>query len=335
MPGLIEETRNAIRLRQYSIATERVYVQWIRRLIAYHRDKHPRELGRKDIEGFLSYLAVERKVSPATQNQALQAILFLYRIVLEIELPWMEDVVRAKPKRRVPVVLSKAEVHKMLGLCRGEARLCAHLLYGSGLRAMESIRLRVGDINVDQQTIRVHCGKGGKDRVTVLPQYLLGELKDQLQWVRHMHKRDLVAGLGEALLPPAFHKKIGKASRHICWQYLFPSQRITKDPRRAGREARCHIHASTLRRTVTNAAVQAGIEKRVTCHTLRHSFATHLLEAGTDIRTIQRLLGHSHLDTTMIYTHVINRGAMGVISPLDQNAPTQVASQVRTLGEDS
>lgn len=329
MPGLIEETRNAIRLRQYSIATERVYVQWIKRLIRYHRDKHPRELSKNDIEAFLSYLAVERKVSPSTQNQALQAILFLYRVVLEIELPWMEDVVRAKPKRRVPVVLSKAEVQKMLSLCRGEARLSAHLLYGSGLRAMESIRLRVGDIDIDQQTIRVHCGKGGKDRVTVLPQYLVGELQDQLHWVRHLHKRDLASGFGEALLPPAFHKKIGTASKHICWQYLFPSQRITKDPRRSGRQARCHIHASTLRRTVTNAAVQAGIEKRVTCHTLRHSFATHLLEAGTDIRTIQRLLGHSHLDTTMIYTHVINRGAMGVISPLDLNAPGQAARQSR------
>jgi integron integrase len=208
----------------------------------------------------------------------------------------------------------------MLALCRGEARLSAHLLYGSGLRAMESIRLRVGDINLDQQTIRVHCGKGGKDRVTVLPQNLISEVQDQLTWVRHLHRRDLDSGLGQALLPPAFHKKIGEASKHICWQYLFPSQRITKDPRRSGRSARCHIHASTLRRTVSNAAAQAGIEKRVTCHTLRHSFATHLLESGTDIRTIQRLLGHSHLDTTMIYTHVINRGAMGVISPLDLGA---------------
>lgn len=319
MPSLIEETRNAIRLRQYSMATERVYVQWIRRLIRYHRDKHPRELSKKDVESFLSYLAVQRKVSPSTQNQALQAILFLYRIVLEIELPWLEDVVRAKPKRRVPVVLSKLEVQKMLSLCRGEARLSVHLLYGSGLRAMESIRLRVGDVDINRQTIRVHCGKGGKDRVTVLPQNLIGEVKDQLTWVRHLHQRDLASGLGEAFLPTAFHRKIGKASKHICWQYLFPSQRITNDPRKPGRKARCHIHASTLRRTVSNAAAQAGIEKRVTCHTLRHSFATHLLEAGTDIRTIQKLLGHSRLDTTMIYTHVINRGAMGVISPLDQN----------------
>jgi integron integrase len=320
MHSLIDETRHAIRLRQYSIATERVYVQWIKRLIAYHRTKHPRELSKEDIESFLSYLAVDRKVSSATQNQALQAILFLYRIVLEVELPWLDEVVRAKPKRRVPVVLSKLEVQKMLALCRGEARLSAHLLYGSGLRAMESIRLRVGDINLDQQTIRVHCGKGGKDRVTVLPQNLISEVQDQLTWVRHLHRRDLDSGLGPAQVPPALHKKIREASKHLCWQYLFPSQRITKDPRRSGRSARCHIHASTLRRTVSNAAAQAGIEKRVTCHTLRHSFATHLLESGTDIRTIQRLLGHSHLDTTMIYTHVINRGAMGVISPLDLGA---------------
>lgn len=319
MRGLVQETINAIRLRQYSIRTERVYVGWIKRLIHFHNNKHPKQLNKKDIEAFLSYLAVRRKVSPSTQNQALQAILFLYRVVLEIELPWMEDVVRAKPKRRVPVVLSQLEVQRLLGLCRGEARLAAQLLYGSGLRAMESLRLRVGDVDLDQKTIRVHEGKGGKDRVTVLPDSLLQEISDQLVWVRHLHKRDLATGQGNALLPQALQKKIGKSSRHICWQFLFPSQRISRDPRHSGRRARFHIHASTLRRTVAKAAVQAGIEKRVTCHTLRHSFATHLLEAGTDIRTIQRLLGHSHLDTTMIYTHVVNRGALGVLSPMDRS----------------
>lgn len=318
MRGLLQETINAIRLRQYSIRTERVYVDWIRRLIHFHNEKHPRDLSKEDIEAFLTYLAVKRKVTPSTQNQALQAILFLYRAVLEIELPWLDDVVRAKPKRRVPVVLSRLEVQTLLQNCRGEARLAAQLLYGSGLRAMEALRLRVGDIDFDQKTIRVHEGKGGKDRVTVLPDGLIDEISDQLVWVRHLHKRDLSAGHGSALLPQAFHKKIGTASKHICWQYLFPSQRVTADPRRSGRKARCHIHASTLRRTVANAAAQAGIEKRVTCHTLRHSFATHLLEAGTDIRTIQKLLGHSHLDTTMIYTHVVHRGALGVLSPLDK-----------------
>ena len=318
MHGLLQETIKAIRLRQYSIRTERTYVDWIKRLIQFHKDKHPKDLNKEDVEAFLSYLAVRRKVSPSTQNQALQAILFLYRVVMEVELPWLDDVVRAKPKRRVPVVLSRLEVQKLFEHCRGEARLAALLLYGSGLRAMESLRLRVGDIDLDQKTIRVHEGKGGKDRVTVLPEGLAQEISDQLVWVRHLHKRDLSTGHGSALLPQAFHKKIGEASKHICWQYLFPSQRVTADPRRSGRRGRCHIHASTLRRTVANAATQAGIEKRLTCHTLRHSFATHLLESGTDIRTIQKLLGHSHLDTTMIYTHVVNRGALGVMSPLDK-----------------
>ncbi len=258
MRGLLTETRDAIRVRQFSLATEKAYLSWIRRLIRFHNRRHPRELGKKGVEQFLTHLAVERKVSPSTQNQALQAILFLYREVLELELPWLDDVIRAKTRRRIPVVLNREEAMALLREASGEGRLPVHLLYGSGLRAMECLRLRIGDLDLSRLTIRVHAGKGGKDRVTVLPAGLKDELAAHMEWV-----------------------------------------------------------GSLLRRAVTAAASKAGIRKRVTCHTLRHSFATHLLESGTDLRTIQALLGHSSVQTTMIYTHVVRRGAFGVISPLD------------------
>lgn len=287
-------------------------------MIRFHGSRHPRDLVKKDIEEFLTHLAVDRKVSPATQNQALQAVLFMYREVLEIELPWLDDVVRAKPKRRLPVVLSREEALALLREAHGEARLPIHLLYGSGLRAMECLRLRIGDIDLTRQTIRVHCGKGGKDRVTVLPAGLLEETRAHIDWVLQLHRRDLAAGLGEAQLPAALQRKFGASSKRLHWQFLFPSQSLSSDPRERSWKGRWHIHASTLRRAVSAAARRAGVRKRVTCHTLRHSFATHLLESGTDIRTIQSLLGHSNVQTTMIYTHVVKRGAMGVISPLDR-----------------
>lgn len=317
MRGLLTETRNAIRLRQFSLSTERAYLNWIRRLIRFHHPNHPRALGKKGIEQFLTHLAVDRDVSPSTQNQALQAILFLYREVLEVELPWLDDVVRAKPKRRLPVVLSREEALALLGETRGEARLPIHLLYGSGLRAMECLRLRIGDLDLSRQTIRIHSGKGGKDRVTVLPVGLMDEVKSHIEWVRHLHRKDLAAGMGEAPFPAALQRKFGTSSKRFHWQFLFPSQKVSRDPRARRCSGRWHIHASTLRRAVSAAAREAGVRKRVTCHTLRHSFATHLLESGTDIRTIQNLLGHSSVHTTMIYTHVVKRGAMGVISPLD------------------
>lgn len=317
MRGLLTETRDAIRVRQFSLATEKAYLSWIRRLIRFHDRRHPRELGKKSIEQFLTHLAVERKVSPSTQNQALQAILFLYREVLELELPWLDDVVRAKTKRRIPVVLSRDEAVALLGEASGEGRLPIHLLYGSGLRAMECLRLRIGDLDLNRLTIRVHAGKGGKDRVTVLPAGLKDELAAHMEWVGNMHRKYLAAGLGEAQLPVALHRKFGSASKQFHWQYLFPSHVLSRDPRNSGWEGRSHIHDSTLRRAVTAAASKAGIRKRVTCHTLRHSFATHLLESGTDLRTIQALLGHSSVQTTMIYTHVVRRGAYGVVSPLD------------------
>lgn len=251
MPGLLTETRNALRLRQLSIATERVYLYWLRRLIRFHHPRHPRELGKKDIEKFLTHLAVDREVAPATQNQALQAILFMYREVLELELPWIDDVVRAKPKHRLPVVLSREEALALLRESAGEARLPIHLLYGSGLRAMECLRLRIGDLDLSRRTIRIHAGKGGKDRVTVLPSGLLDELASHVEWVKHLHRKDLAAGLGEARLPVALQRKFGSSSRQFQWQYLFPSQSVSTDPRDRGWQGRSHIHASTLRRAVS------------------------------------------------------------------------------------
>lgn len=320
MSRLLEQMRDAIRVRQYSRSTEANYMQWVRRFILFHGKQHPREMGKESIEQFLTYLAVKRHVSPSTQNQALAAILFLYRQVLEIELPWLDQVVRAKPKRRVPVVLSRQEALALIENCNGEARLPTCMLYGSGLRALECLRLRIGDIDLSRRTVRIHCGKGGKDRITVLPDNLLDALQKHIAHVRSLHERDLSQGLGRAKLPPALQRKLGNSTRRFYWQLLFPSQNISEDPRAPGQWYRWHIHPTTLRRAVGRAALRAGIEKRVTCHTLRHSFATHLLESGTDIRTIQQLLGHKHVDTTMIYTHVVGRGAFGALSPLDQKA---------------
>lgn len=274
-------------------------------------------MGKEEVEAFLTHLAVNRGVSPSTQNQALQAILYIYRNVLEVELPWIDDVVRAKPRRRVPVVLSKSETLALIENCTGDALLPAGLLYGSGLRAMECLRLRAGDIDLSRRTIRVHAGKGGKDRVTILVDQLLDPLEAQMALSRSMHTRDLSMGLGEAKLPLALQKKLGKASRKFFWQFIFPSRNISENPRNQGHFYRWHLHQTTLRRAVTGAALRTGINKRVTCHTLRHSFATHLLESGTDIRTIQQLLGHKDVKTTMIYTHVVERGALGARSPLD------------------
>lgn len=318
MPKLLTQMSHAIRVRQYSLATERSYTQWVRRFILFHNKKHPADMGKEEIEAFLTHLAVNRKVSPATQNQALQALLFLYRNVLQQELPWLDDVIRAKPKRRVPVVLNKDEVLSLLSHCNGEAKLPVSLLYGSGLRAMECLRLRIGDLDMSRHTVRVHAGKGGKDRVSVLPDQLLEQLKMQLEWVRNLHNKDLSQGLGQAKLPLAMRHKFGVSSNRFYWQFLFPSHCISSDPRDPARQYRWHILQSTLRRALSGSARKAEINKRVTCHTLRHSFATHLLESGTDIRTIQQLLGHKDVRTTMIYTHVIERGALGAISPLDR-----------------
>jgi len=316
-PRLLERVRNAIRVRQYSLATERVYLGWIYRFIIFHKKRHPAEMGKAEIESFLSRLAVRRKVAPSTQNQALQALLFLFRHVLEIQLPWMDDVIRAKPKRRMPVVLSRTEVGLLLDHVPPAQRFPASLMYGAGLRVTECLRLRVGDLDFSRHTVRIHAGKGGKDRVTVLPDGLGDALNTQISYVKNLHGRDLAAGLGFAKLSLALHRKLGASSRRFHWQYLFPSKTLSEDPRAPGMVYRWHIHQTTMRKAIGLASRKAGIPKRVTCHTLRHSFATHLLESGTDIRTIQQLLGHNDLRTTMIYTHVVARGAFGARSPLD------------------
>jgi len=275
-------------------------------------------MGKKEVEGFLTYLACKRGVSPSTQNVALAAILFLYSKVLAIELPWLEDVVRAKPRRRVPVVLGKAEVELLLKSCPSKHLLLVSLMYGAGLRLMECVRLRVGDLDFERRTVRIHAGKGGKDRITVFPDLLEAPMKAHLAWVKSIHELDLANGLGAAVLPLSLQRKLGANSQRLHWQFVFPAGGLTQDPRNPGSLHRHHIHPSTVQKAVKDAAKRADISKRVTCHTLRHSFATHLLESGTDIRTIQSLLGHTSVNTTMIYTHVVQRGALGARSPLDQ-----------------
>lgn len=323
---LLDRVRNAIRVRQYSIATEKCYIAWVRRFILFHQKRHPSEMGKSEIEQFLTYLAVSRAVSPSTQNQALQAILFLYLNVLELELPWIDDVIRAKTKRRVPVVLSLIETQCLLGNIQPSKRLPASLMYGAGLRVTECLSLRIGDLDFARHTIRVHGGKGGKDRVTILPESLKEALDAQQNLVRGEHNRDLSLGLGWAKLPMALQKKLGKSSQRFYWQYLFPAQTVSRDPRDPSMQYRWHMHPDTMRKAISQATISAGINKRVTCHTLRHTFATHLLESGTDIRTIQHLLGHKDLKTTMIYTHVIERGVLGAVSPLDRVLTLNVAS---------
>jgi integron integrase len=317
-PKLLEQMSNVLTVHQYSRDTEKVYLQWVRRFILFHGKRHPRDMGKREVEAFLTHLAVNRRVAPSTQNQALAAILFLYQKVLEMELPWLEDAVRAKTVRRVPVVLSVGEVKRLFMHLRPSRLLPAQMMYGSGLRLMECLRLRVGDLDFSRKTVRVHAGKGGKDRVTVLPDRLVEPLELQIAQVRQLHISDLEKGFGRAKLPRALRLKLGNSTTRLYWQYLFPSGNISEDPRDSGQFYRWHCHRSTVRKAVTAAAREAGIEKRVTCHTLRHSFATHLLESGTDIRTIQQLLGHKDLKTTMIYTHVIERGALGALSPLDK-----------------
>ena len=320
-PRLMDRMRDTIRLHQYSIATERVYLHWVKRFILFHGKRHPVSMGKDEVEAFLTYLAVKRGVSASTQNVALAAVLFLYLKVLEIELPWIDDVVRAKPKRRIPVVLNTDEITQLLQNCRSTQLLPVSMLYGAGLRLMECVRMRVGDIDFSRGTVRVHSGKGGKDRITMLPARLEPVLKTQLALVRRVHAQDLSNGFGAAKMAKSLLRKVGKSSKRFHWQYLFPATIISADPRDKDSHYRWHIHPSAVRKAVTDASSKAGINKRVTCHTLRHSFATHLLETGTDIRTIQQLLGHKDLKTTMIYTHVVSRGALGALSPLDTLNP--------------
>jgi integron integrase len=317
-PRLLDQVRARCRLRHYSIRTERAYVGWIRRFILANGKRHPRDMGAAEVEAFLSTLATRDDVAASTQNQALSALLFLYREVLGMDLPWMESVVRAKRPQKIPVVLSREEVARMLAMLDGQLWLMGALLYGTGMRLMECVRLRVQDVDFGRREIVVRNGKGGKDRRVPLPRRLHERLNEHVERVRVQHHADLLAGHGEVYLPHALARKYPNAGREFGWQYVFPSPRHSRDPR-SGAVRRHHVDEGTLQRAVKAARQTAGIRKAATCHTLRHSFATHLLEAGHDIRTVQELLGHKDVATTQIYTHVLGRGAGGVLSPLDRD----------------
>jgi integron integrase len=313
---LLDRVRDKIRLRHYSIRTEQAYADWIKRFILFHGKRHPETLGAREVEAFLTHLAVERKVAAATQNLAKSSILFLYREVLERELPWLENVEHARTPARRPMVLSHDEVAAVLARLRGVHRLIGRLLYGSGMRIMECVRLRVKDVDFSRREILIRDGKGAKDRVTMLPRVAVRPLRQQLVFARELHTLDLRDGFGEVWLPFALARKFPTAGRAWGWQYAFPADRRSCDPR-TGVSRRHHISDQAFQRAMKQAVRDAGIVKPATPHTLRHSFATHLLEAGYDIRTVQELLGHSDVSTTMIYTHVLNRGGRGVVSPLD------------------
>lgn len=315
-PRLLEQVRELIRIRHYSIRTEQAYLQWIRRYIIFHGRRHPSELGAPELTAFLSDLAVRGNVAASTQNQALNAILFLYRDVLKITLPWLEHVQRAKRSQRLPVVLTHDEVKRLLAQLEGTVWLMASMTYGGGLRLLECLRLRVKDVDFDRAELTIRDGKGQKDRVTTLPKRLIEPLRDHLARVKVRHQQDLQEGFGRVHLPFALERKYPNADREWGWQYAFPSSRRSLDPR-SGIERRHHANPEVLQRAIKNAVRRAHIIKPASVHTLRHSFATHLLEAGYDIRTVQELLGHSDVKTTMIYTHVLNRGGRGVVSPFD------------------
>jgi len=313
---LLDQVRDVLRLKHYSYRTEQSYVDWIKRFILFHHKRHPQDLGRAEIEAFLTYLAVEGNVAASTQNQALSALLFLYREVLRIELDGPLDAIRAKKPARLPIVLTRAEVHQVIEGMTGTYQLMAKLLYGSGLRLMECVRLRVKDIDFEQREIIVRDPKGGHERVTMLSASLVTPLQEHLKRVKLLYEQDLAAGYGQVYLPYALDRKYPNASREWGWQYVFPSDRLSIDPR-SGSMRRHHVDESNLQRAVKDAVRLARLAKPASCHTFRHSFATHLLESGYDIRTVQELLGHKDVKTTMIYTHVLNRGGLAVRSPLD------------------
>jgi integron integrase len=315
-PKLLDRVRAEIRVRHYSLRTEQAYVDWVRRFVLFHNKRHPKEMGAVELRDFLSHLAVDRNVSASTQNQAKSALLFLYREVLQIELPWLDEVIAAKSAKRLPVVLTQVEVRALLGAMSGTMGLMASLLYGTGMRLMEGLRLRVKDVEFSRREIIVREGKGNKDRVTVLPENLILPLQAHLVKVKALHERDLAAGFGEVYLPTALAVKYPNAPKAWSWQFIFPSPVRSFDPR-SGAERRHHVYETSVQRAVREASKLADIHKLVTPHVLRHSFATHLLQAGYDIRTVQELLGHKDVQTTMIYTHVLNRGGRGVVSPLD------------------
>jgi len=315
-PKLLDQVRNLIRARHYSIRTEDTYIGWIKRFIFFHGKRHPKDMGEKEIEEFLTDLAVSKNVAASTQNQAFNALLFLYREVLGMNFGALENVSRAKKPRKLPVVFTREEIRAILDQLESDKWLMGQLLYGSGLRVMECVRLRVKDVDFSYKQITVRDGKGGKDRVTMLPEIVIPAMEKHLRKVRAIHQRDLKAGFGTVYLPHALARKYPNADRSWAWQFIFPASKRGIDPR-SRVERRHHIHESVIQRAVKQAIRSAGIPKTGNCHALRHSFATHLLEAGYDIRTVQELLGHKDVSTTMIYTHVLNRGGRGVQSPGD------------------
>lgn len=313
---LLDQVRQAIRTRHYSRSTEKAYVGWIHRFILFHGKRHPSEMAEVEISSFLSHLATRRGVSPSTQNQALSAVLFLYREVLKKELDYIDGIVRAKRRIRLPVVMTRHEVQVVLQNLRGTHWLIASLLYGAGLRLMECMRLRIKDVDFGRSEITVRDGKGMKDRVTLLPEKLRAPLAAHVKRVHRLHQRDLLRGNGSVEIPGVLERKYPRAPWEWGWQWVFPARRAYR-ARENGRLRRHHLHQSTVQRAVKDAVRTAGVVKPASCHTFRHSFATHLLEDGYDIRTIQELLGHKELETTMLYTHVLNKGGRGVRSPLD------------------
>jgi integron integrase len=313
---LLDKVRETARVKHLSIRTENAYLQWIKRFILFHHKRHPVEMGENEIRSFLTYLACDKYVSSSTQNQALNAIIFLYSQVLNKQLGSFGDIPRGQRSIRLPVVFSRSEVRIIINHLHGTSKLVAKLLYGSGLRLLEALRLRVKDVDFGNNFIIVRQGKGDKDRHTPLPAQIIRDLRLQIKKVSILHQQDLAEGYGDAILPDALHEKFKNASHEIGWQYIFPSSQRSIDPR-TGAVIRHHIHVTSIQRAVADAVQQAGIQKKGSCHSFRHSFATHLLESGYDIRTVQELLGHSDVRTTMIYTHVLNRKGLTVRSPLD------------------
>ncbi len=314
---LLDQVRDKIRLKHYSIRTEQAYTDWIKRFILHFGKRHPRDMGATEVEQFLTHLAVNGRVAASTQNQAKCALLFLYKEVLAIELPWLDNVEQAKTPKRLPVVLNRDEIQAILSRLTGTHWLVASLLYGTGMRIMECLRLRVQDVDIKRNEILIRDGKGFKDRVTMLPMSLVVSLQTHLVKVRELHENDLAQNFGAVYMPYALERKYPNAAKEWIWQYVFPAAKLSTDPR-TKIVRRHHIQEQAIQRAVKQAARDADLTKAATPHTFRHSFATHLLEGGYDIRTVQELLGHSDVSTTMIYTHVLNKGGKGVLSPLDQ-----------------
>lgn len=316
-PKLLDRVRWHLRVKHYSIRTEQAYVDWIRRYILFHRKRHPTEMGEREITAFLTHLAVEKHVAASTQNQAFAALLFLYQQVLERKLDFIDNVERVKRPAKLPVVFTPTEARAVLAHLKGDYRLMTELLYGSGLRLMECLRLRIKDIDFGYNRITVRDAKGLRDRVTLLPQRLQRPLRGQIARVEELHRQDIAHGGGKVYLPFALERKYRNAARELSWQYFFPAAKPSLDPR-SGETRRHHVSEKNLQNAVKFAVRAAGIRKPASCHTFRHSFATHLLESGYDIRTVQELLGHKNVATTMIYTHVLNRPGVHIRSPLDQ-----------------